>query len=90
MKFNRQDYRLIIENIGDSEARNIILLMDGKPFEDHPVSVEGNGTINVIGAHSYAKKLLALTLSRRPPFKLEISWEDNSGESGHYRTTLTF
>jgi len=34
--------------------------------------------------------LLALTLGCAPPFEMEISWDDDSGEAGHYQTTLTF
>ena len=87
---NKMSEKLLIENIGNSEARNINIIMDGKPFDEHKAAVSGDGQINYIGAHSQATRLLAMTFACAPPFELEISWEDDSGEPGRYKTTLTF
>ncbi len=84
------NYRLVIENTGDSEARNITLKMDGKPINEHPSSLVGDHDISQIGSHSRATRLLGLTLTCSPPFDFEASWEDESREVGLYRTTLTF
>jgi hypothetical protein len=88
--YGQRNHRLVIENTGDCEARNINLIMDGKPFEEHQAAVSGEGKINHIGPHSSATKLLALTTGCAPPFELEIYWDDDSGEKGRYQTTLTF
>jgi len=88
--YGQRNYRLVVENTGDCEARNVELKMDGKPFDDHRAAVNGDGKIDHIGPHSNATRLLALTLKCAPPFDFEASWEDDSGEPGYYRTTLTF
>jgi hypothetical protein len=90
--YGHHNYRLVIKNIGNCEARNVVLHMDGKPFDEHAVAVEGEGRISVIGAHSSVTRLLALSLSPdcSPPFDLDIAWEDASGDPGRYQTTLTF
>ncbi len=85
----QRNYRLVIENTGDCEARNVELKMDGEPFDEHQAAVNGDGKVSHIGPHSQATQLLALTLQCSPPFEFEASWEDDSGETGHYKTTLT-
>ena len=88
--YGQRNYRLVIENTGDCEARNVELRMDGKPFDEHQVAVSGDSKISHIGPHSHATRLLGLTLKCAPPFDFEASWEDDSEEAGHYQTTLTF
>jgi len=88
--YGQRNYRLVVENTGDGEARNVNLKMDGKPFDEHRAAVSGDEKISCIGARSHATMLLALTLGCAPPFEMEISWDDDSGEAGHYQTTLTF
>lgn len=88
--YGQSSYRLVVENTGNGEARNIVLKMDGKPFNDHGAAVTGDGDINRIGARSFATRLLGLTMACAPPFELEVSWDDDSCEVGHYQTTLTF
>lgn len=89
-EYGRNNHRLFIVNEGNAEARNIHLKMDGETFEKHRAALRGEGEINCIGAHSSATKLLALSMGCAPPFDLEIFWDDDSGEQGNYRTTLTF
>lgn len=89
-EYGRNNHRLVVENAGNAEARNINLTMDGKPFDEHQAAVSGEGKISRIGAHSQATRLLALTMRCAPPFELEIAWDDDSGEKGSYQTTLTF
>ncbi len=83
------NYRLVVENTGNCEAQNIQLRMDGKPLNEHPAAVSGDSEISHIGPHSFATRLLGLTLKCSPPFDFEVTWEDESGQSGVYRTTLT-
>jgi hypothetical protein len=69
----RHNYRLVIENAGNSEARNVRIKMDGKPINEHPSSVAGDHEINLIGPHSQATRMLALTFRCSPPFDFEAS-----------------
>ena len=87
--YGQRNYRLVIENTGDCEARNVQLKMDDEPFDEHQAAVSGDSTISHIGPYSQATRLLALKMGCAPPFECEISWEDDSNEAGHYQTTLT-
>lgn len=87
--YGQRNYRLVVENTGDCEARNVELKMDGKLFDEHCAAVKGEGKIDYIGPHSHVTRLLGITMGCSPPFEFGISWEDDSREAGHYRTTVT-
>lgn len=86
---NRRDYRLYICNRGQAEARNVKILMDGKPLLDHPVVPKGETLPDLIGPGAEISCCLAISFESPPPFEINITWEDNSGEQGFYRTKLT-
>jgi len=90
VKYGHNSHRLLIINNGEGEARNIGLKMDAKPFDDHFASVRNDSPAKIIGPHSEATCLLHIADECAPPWKIEISWEDDSGEPGHYKSTLTF
>ena len=89
IEHGRAGHKLFIENTGNGPARNIVIKMDDLPFNEHPIAVRGVGEINVIGPGAHVTKVLTLTLARRPPFQLKLTWDDDSGERGEYQTTLT-
>lgn len=90
--------RLFIKNDGASEARNIRVKMDGVPIEEHPA---GNKISDQVGPHAVISCDLIIgdtsisfirmptSVRKHPPFTIEITWEDNSGQNGLYRTTIT-
>lgn len=84
------DYRLRIENKSAIEARDITVLLDGKPILEHPAIPQGiGGEIRQVGPWSYFQYLLAISFQTHPPFEVNITWTDDSGEPGSYRTTVT-
>jgi len=82
--------RLVIKNHGDTEARNVRVIMDGKPLAEHKTSLSNDHMPELVGAHSEISCLLAISMDNAPPFDIEIKWDDDSGNNKEYRTTLTF
>jgi len=80
---------LIIRNEGLCEARDIIVRIDNKPIMEHPAIPNGLTEIKSVGPNSSIGYDLALNMGKYPPFEINITWEDNSGETGNYKTTLT-
>ncbi len=89
-------YRLQTENRGSAEARDVVLSIDGQPVMKHPAiwsdSVRHlNTEICNVGPESSFRYAMALDqLNQQPPFEVDITWSDDSGEPGHYHTTITF
>jgi len=87
---SNHDYRLRIENKSAIEARDITVLLDGKPILEHPAVPQGiGGEIRQVGPWSYFQYVLAISFQTHPPFEVNITWTDDSGEPGSYRTTIT-
>lgn len=82
-------YHLVVENKGLSEARDIEIILAGKPILEHPAIPQGTDEITRVGPNSSIQYLLAPSMGNYPPFDIEITWEDDSGEVGEYSTTLT-
>lgn len=83
------NYYLQIENKGSSEARDVKVVLDGKPLLEHPTILKNIKEITQVGPNTDFRYLLVLSTQGRPPSNIEITWEDDSGEPGKYSTTLT-
>lgn len=84
------NYRLFIINTGQGTARNMAIALDGKPMMEHPAMSGNKDEIRMIGPDSEVSCAMGLTRGCRPPFELEATWDDDSGQQGRYGTTLTF
>ena len=84
-----RDYYLEIENLGQSSAHGIEISLDNGPLLDHPTIQEKTEEVRQVGPQSSFRYILAPTQSTRPPQRITIAWDDDSGERGHYETTLT-
>ena len=84
-----RNYYLEIENLGASAANNIDIPLDDGPVLDHPTMPRRTDEIRHVGPESSFRYTLAPTLETRPPAKIAIAWDDDSGEPGQYETTLT-
>jgi hypothetical protein len=82
--------RLVIINQGNAEARNVRVTMDGKPLSEHKASVSNDRLPDMVGANSEISCLLALAMGCTPPFDVDVTWDDDSGDGKRYKTTLTF
>jgi hypothetical protein len=81
---------LLLENSGQAEARDIEVRLDGTLFRDHPVAFKDESEFGPLGPGSEARYPIKLFHGvPSPPFELELTWRDDSGVAGRYRTTLT-
>ena len=83
------NYYLQIENKGSSEARNVELLLADKTIFEHPAVQNPSEEVKHVGPQSPFRYKFSNGFMRDLPLKIEISWEDDSGELGKYSTTLT-
>ncbi len=81
-------HRLCVSNRGQSEARDIRIIVDGRPLGEHLAFHSGMRIPEVMEPGSEISCHVA-TFDSNPPFEIEILWEDDSGVPGRYRATLT-
>ncbi|MBP7068544.1 MAG: hypothetical protein KBB04_09765 [Methanothrix sp.] len=81
---------LVIENKGAAEARDVMILINGRPLYEYRGFLRGEQEIRSVGPFSSFHYLMALTMGMDPFFEITISWVDDSGEAGRYNTTLTY
>ncbi len=84
----RTDYFLRIANEGAAEARNVRLLLDQKPAEEHPFIVKGDDPVTHLGPGAAAMLILAVTFGSARTIAVELSWQDDSGEMGRWGSQL--
>ena len=81
---------LVIENKGPSEARDITILLNGRPLSEYQGFVQQKEEIRSVGAFSSFHYLMVLVMGMDLSFEIAITWVDDSEETGHYNTTLTY
>lgn len=82
--------KLIVSNHGNSEAYNIRIELDGKPFSEHCAETSGSKLPDMIGPRSEISCLLSTHFECSPPFDLKILWDDKLGKDHVYKTSLTW
>ena len=82
-------YFLVVENKGLSEARNIELLLKDQAVPGNPLLQNVQQEVNYIGPQSSFRYEFSNGFMRELPLPVGIAWQDVSGESGKYQTTLT-
>jgi len=87
---DRVGYRLHILNSGQSEARNVQVLLDDKPIREHPLAMTGSDILAKTGPNSKVSCIMAISKACSPPFEICITWDDNSREQGKYSGTITY
>lgn len=83
------NYYLEIINDGEAVAGNVIARLEDKPIMEHPAIPGFQSEITEIGPRSTARYILSITMTRTPPWRLSLTWDDESGSPGSYQTTLT-
>ncbi|HUU30088.1 MAG TPA: hypothetical protein VM123_19965 [archaeon] len=86
---NFTSFTLQIKNEGEAEARDVCVKLDEMPLLEHPVIPKTIEEIKQIGPKSVIRYRMAITRGYRKNFEVEITWADDSGEPGFYKTTLT-
>jgi len=84
-----KNFYLEIENLGQSPAHDIDASLDDGPVLDHPTMLQRTKAVRQVGPQSSFRYMLAPHSSARLPQSIKIAWQDDSGEPGHYETTLT-
>lgn len=85
----RHTDRLYIMNEGLAEARNVAVVLEGRPLLEHAVGGPGVELASTIGPKSEVSCILMTSMECKPPFDIHVTWEDDLGKSGSYRSTLT-
>ena len=88
-KTNRISWQLIVNNNGQATARNVTITLDGRPILKHPAVAGVKQEVRLIGSNSHISYIMALSTECGPPFELEATWDDDSGQPRQYETTLT-
>ena len=84
-------FALHITNNGASEARNVKVLLNGKPISElKHIEPKDLKKIATLGLESTVSYMWSCGYGNpRAPFDIEITWSDDSMKSGQYSTTLT-
>lgn len=85
----RTRHLLVLENLGSGEANSIEVMLDGVPVLEHSAVVVMQGEITQVGPHSRCHYPLSLTMGSPIPTKVSVSWINESGENGHFNSTLS-
>lgn len=84
-----RNFYLEITNLGQSPAHDIDVSLDDGSVLDHPTMLQRTEEVRQVGSKSSFRYMLAPHMSARLPQNIKIAWQDDSGEPGHYETTLT-
>ncbi len=84
----RKDY-LVVDNKGMSEASNIEVLLKDQALSGNPLLHAVEQEVSHIGPQSSFRYEFAKGFRRELPLRVQINWQDDSGELGKYQTTLT-
>jgi hypothetical protein len=81
---------LVVSNQGAATARNLAIKLKDKPFDPiRSASSPSRVCEIVIGPGAEIKCPVPGDAEFRPPFECELSWDDDSGIRGSWRSTLT-
>jgi hypothetical protein len=83
------DYRLLIANEGHGPARRIRTQIDGRPLSDNPLVLPTQDEITELGPGAEAEYILIVSMGSPDVAIVEITWEDDSGEPGTWRSQLS-
>ena len=79
-----------VKNVGNGEARNIKVLLDGQPIEQHPCWVSNQpNRIEILSGHGYADYMISITSSKPFPSMAEVHWNDDIDDNRISRSSLT-
>lgn len=90
LRKTERSYRLYLINDGAVEATNVSVKMDGDQLKDHPAGSASKDLGSVIGPSSEISCMLMVHRGCMPPFDIELTWNDDSGQQRSYKSTLTF
>ena len=78
-------HKLFVRNEGMAAARDIVVMLDGEPFEHHCCAIANNEISTSIGSRSEVScSMLVLSLECAAPKQVRLTWNDASEIPGVY------
>ena len=89
-RFDRigHDWMLGFRNDGKSGASEIRITIDDQSVLEHPLVLHGSGEITELGSGAEAHSLIAPSMGMPDVYTVELTWRDDSGEPGKWRSQL--
>lgn len=81
-------YWLVVRNDGSVTARDVRVLLDGRPVLEHPLVPRGENEITDLGPGAEFRYILAVTLGSARVLNARIEWRDGSGEARTWESQL--
>ena len=81
-------YWLVIRNDGMTLARDVRVLLDGKPAIEHALIPRGETEITTIGPGTEYRYILAVSYQSPRIVDVLIQWDDDSGELRRWESQL--
>lgn len=81
---------LYLRNEGAGTARNVKVTVDGQSASEHEYVLGDPPPSGILGTKAEYGMLLLCANSAPSSLKVEIDWEDDAGDSGHWESDLRF
>ena len=78
------NYKLFVRNDGMAAARDIVVMLDGEPFERHCCAIPNHEISTSIGSRGEVSCMLLLSLECAAPKQVRLTWNDASQIPGVY------
>ncbi|MEX2411727.1 MAG: hypothetical protein WD607_10245, partial [Candidatus Paceibacterota bacterium] len=69
--------KIVIDNIGQSEARDVQVILDGTPILKHKSILDPTKSHPIIGPNSQVVYKINVAKDLPPPNHIELSWDDD-------------
>ena len=77
-------HKLFVRNDGMAAARDIVVMLDGEPFERHCCAIPNHEISTSIGSRGEVSCMLLLSLECAAPKQVRLTWNDASQIPGVY------
>lgn len=85
----QNDSRLVVTNHGSAQARALIVTLDGVPVEQSEHMLGVDTPIRTLGPGARYDYRLLVHAASPDSYLVNIDWEDDTGEAGHWSSQLT-
>jgi hypothetical protein len=79
---------MVVRNEGMAIARNIRVLLDGRPALEHSLIPRGETESNTLGSGADFRYVLAVSFQSARVVDVVIEWDDDSGRAGKWESQL--
>ena len=77
-------HKLFVRNVGMAAARDVVVMLDGEPFEHHCCAIANNEISTSIGSRGEVSCMLVLSFGCAAPKHVRLTWNDASEIPGVY------